>query len=101
VWDGLPAMSVCRAVYLTLEISSPADFLSSPSTSQTCSLQEPEEPDLRVLIGRARQRKLDYALARRIERRRAKDQVRAQEEAIRGEKSRLDSFASAEQSRKL
>jgi hypothetical protein len=82
-------------------MSSPPDLLSSPSTSQACSFQKAEEPDLRGLIGRARQHKLDDALARRIERRRAKDQVRAREEAVRGEKSRLDSLASVEQSREL
>jgi hypothetical protein len=82
-------------------MSSPPDLLSSPSTSRACSFQKAEEPDLRGLIARARQRKLDDALARRVERRSAKDQVRAQEEAVRAEKSRLDSLASIEQSREL
>ena len=41
------------------------------------------------------------AAEQRLERRKAKDQVRAEQEAVRREKSRLDSLASVEQSREL
>jgi hypothetical protein len=76
---------------------SPPEPLSTPPTSQTCSTQKAEEPDLREMIRRARQSKLDDATARRLALRRVKEQL----EVARGEKLRLDSLASIEQAREL
>jgi hypothetical protein len=80
---------------------SPPKPLFAPPASQTGSSQDAEVPDLREIIRQARQRKLDDVVTRRIELRRAKDRVREQEAAVRGEKSRLDSLASVEQAREL
>jgi hypothetical protein len=56
-----------------------------------------EKPDLREKIWeRDRQRKLDAA-ARRLELRRVKEQL----EAVRGEKSRLDSLATVQRDREV
>ncbi len=80
----------------------PPKSLITPPAYHTHSSQKAEEPDLREQIRkRDRQRKLDDAAARRLEVRKGKEQVREQQAAVRGEKARLDSLASVEQSREL
>jgi hypothetical protein len=72
--------------------------MPSPPGSQTNSSPKIEEPDLREKIWeRDRQRKLDAAAARRLELRRVKEQL----EAVREEKSRLDSHTTVERAREL
>ena len=81
---------------------SPLEPLITPSASQPCSSLKAEEPDLREKIRVLdRQRKLDDAATRRLELRRAKERVKQQLEAVRAEKSRLDSLASIKQDREL
>jgi hypothetical protein len=77
-----------RVVYLILRMPSPPEPLFPPLISETASSQDAELPDLREIIRLARQRKLDDVVTRPTELRRAKDRVREQEAAVRGEKAR-------------
>jgi hypothetical protein len=69
-------------------------------SEKTLAAAEQRRVYIEGLRRQAEQTKLDAA-AKRLECKRAKDQVRAQQEAFRGEKARLDSLASVEQSREL
>ena len=81
---------------------SPPEPLITTPTSQTYSSQKAKEPDLREKIQeRDRQRKLDDAATRQLELRRGKERAKEQLEAVRGEKSRLDSLATIEQAQDL
>lgn len=98
-----PTRDCSSGILLTLEMPSPPEPLFTPPESQIYSSQKAEEPDLREKIReldrRARQRKLDDDAARRLELRRLKERAKEQLEAVRGEKSKLDSLATVEQCR--
>jgi hypothetical protein len=98
-----PTRDCSSGILLTLEMPSPPEPLFTPPESQIYSSQKAEEPDLREKIReldrRVRQRKLDDDAARRLELRRLKERAKEQLEAVRGEKSKLDSLATVEQGR--